>query len=194
MFRAAMFTAALISLSAPLSAQETALDGCEVDPADYQELVAPLIAGTWIVQNGPGLVVGPGGFAMPMPPAADDVMTFTLGEDGTLSVLPVAGLSNLEVEWLDQSDNDGDHFGVPVPGINNPAFERRMDFDAIGRPVDCDSALLPLIQVSGEMIDPEGIIATFQTPLHFVDDTVMSGVFIMNVAGLHGRRLMTLTR
>lgn len=186
--RLPLISALVLCLATPSLAQE--LDGCTVDAADYADLVTPMLTGTWQVDNGPGVALGPGGFQVELPPEGGDAVTIEMDADGTLSG-EGGPLSSIAVRYSSY-DEEG-FFGVPIQrgGVVHQQF---MDFDIIDEAPDCDGSLLPLIVLSGSIAMDQNVSEQFTATLHFVNENTLSGVFVMDVAGLHGRRLITLTR
>jgi len=179
--------------------QAQAFDGCDIEPSEYSDIVAPSLVGDWSVENGTGMTWifenGVQMMSMPMPPEAPDTATIDLRE-GVL-FMSGAEFQNLRAELIEL---DGEEPGIPVPtGISGDLAARFIDFDTVGSAPNCSETLLPVLYVEGAIPMPEaGGNMGFQGYYFVLSDLVMSGVALfdggMDGMEMHARRFMTLRR
>ncbi|MBY6089987.1 hypothetical protein [Maritimibacter alkaliphilus] len=197
---AAALLATAPSLSTALMAAPV-LDGCTLGAEDFDAVAAPLLAGVWTVENGPGAVFMPGGMVMPLPPEPDDTAEMTL-VDGQLFV-NAESFGQRPVTLMDRPRGDysllGKHLGDLAPDL--PAeMQRQMDFNALDRVPDCTADLLQIAEFTGA-VTQEGAAVSFQVWLHILSEEELAGVMLMNVTetapggvDMHGRRFITFHR
>ena len=166
-----MFLAsAALSLLAPCASFAVQMDGCELVAEDFDTLIAPALVGTWIVENGPGIMVGKfdgQSMTMPLPPQEPEPLEFVMHENVLFADMQELGLS--EVTLLDSAHP---HVSVPIDGL-----QTELDVNALGDAPLCalEDLTRILFSASAQNADIGGAL-TFFFGLYVIDENRLSGM------------------
>ena len=168
------------------------LDGCNLTPEDYPELVAPMLDGAWEVHNGAGILLmkmGAQEMQMPMPPAGHETMVMLYRDGGVIADMALFGEAEVRV-----ASADTEIALVPVDGA-----QRDMDFDKLGDAPNCTSDVMLRLEFDQERTETDGTYLWAHFHLAVLDENRMSGVLVIQGRGedgaeSHGRRLVTFLR
>ncbi len=172
------------------SVAQPELDGCAVAADEFDEIVAPLLAGNWVMSNGAGMMtasMGGQSFAMPMPPSPEERGVISWHDDHA---------------WIDTGDGKEAMIFLredeEYPSITLNGVETHLDASALEGGTNCAiEDMLRLRFTTGYMFEGGEMAAAVD--LYFINENLMSGVFSAEGSPEEGgqmqaKRLVTLRR